>query len=53
MHTDSPKAEALSRFLTYAITAGQQFAEDLEFSPLSTRVVAADKQAIAKLGSTK
>ncbi len=53
VHTDSPKAEALSRFLTYAITDGQQFAEDLEFSPLSTRVVAADKQAIAKLGSTK
>ena len=49
---DSPKAEALQKFLTYAIGKdGQAFGPDLDFAPLSSEVLAADKATIAKIGS--
>ena len=47
---DSEKAEALKRFVTYAIGPGQEYGPDLDFAPLPKQVVAADKKAIAKIG---
>jgi phosphate transport system substrate-binding protein len=47
----SPKAAALRAFLTYAVTNGQQFGPKLLFAPLPPAVVAADKQAIARITS--
>ncbi len=50
VHRDSPKARTLKDFLGYAVTDGQQFGPDLQFSPLSARIVSADKEAIATIG---
>ena len=47
----SGKADELKKFITYAIGPGQQFGPDLNFAPLPSQVVAADKKAIAKIGS--
>jgi phosphate transport system substrate-binding protein len=47
----SSKAEALKKFITYAIGPGQKFGPELDFAPLPAQVVAADKKAIAKIGS--
>jgi phosphate transport system substrate-binding protein len=48
---ESEKAEALKKFITYAISpAAQEFGPDLDFAPLPKQVVAADKKAIAKIG---
>jgi len=49
---ESDKADALKKFITYAISpAGQSYGPDLDFAPLPKQVVAADKKAIAKIGS--
>jgi phosphate transport system substrate-binding protein len=49
---ESEKAEALKKFITYAISsAGQAFGPELDFAPLPAHVVAADKKAIATIGS--
>jgi phosphate transport system substrate-binding protein len=49
---ESDKAEALKKFITYAISpAAQEFGPDLDFAPLPKQVVAADKKATAKIGS--
>jgi ABC-type Fe3+ transport system substrate-binding protein len=48
---DSSKAEALKKFITYAIgKEAQEFGPDLDFAPLPKQVVAADEKAIAKIG---
>ncbi|HSR94452.1 MAG TPA: phosphate ABC transporter substrate-binding protein PstS [Solirubrobacterales bacterium] len=47
---ESEKAEALKKFITYAVGPGQEFGPDLDFAPLPKQVVAADKKAIAKIG---
>jgi phosphate transport system substrate-binding protein len=46
----SDKADALKKFITYAIGPGQEYGPDLDFAPLPKQVVAADKKAIAKIG---
>ena len=46
----SDKANELKKFITYAIGPGQEFGPDLNFAPLPSQVVAADKNAIAKIG---
>ncbi len=48
---ESEKADALKKFATYAIGPGQSYGPDLDFAPLPAQVVAADKRAIAKIGS--
>ncbi|HSS04110.1 MAG TPA: phosphate ABC transporter substrate-binding protein PstS [Solirubrobacterales bacterium] len=48
---EAEKADALKKFITYAIGPGQEFGPDLDFAPLPKQVVAADKKAIAKIGS--
>ena len=47
---ESEKADALKKFITYAIGPGQEFGPDLDFAPLPKQVVAAGKKAIAKIG---
>ena len=48
---ESEKAEALKKFITYAIgKEAQEFGPDLDFAPLPGQVVAAGKKAIAKIG---
>jgi phosphate transport system substrate-binding protein len=47
----SDKAEALKKFIAYAIGSGQEFGPDLDFAPLPKQVVAAGEKAIAKIGS--
>ena len=48
---ESEKADALKKFITYAIGPdGQAYGPDLDFAPLPKQVVAADKKAIAKIG---
>lgn len=47
---EAEKADALKKFITYAIGPGQEFGPDLDFAPLPKQVVAADKKAIAKIG---
>jgi phosphate transport system substrate-binding protein len=47
----SAKAEELKKFIEYAIGPGQEFGPDLDFAPLPAQVIAADKKAIAKIGS--
>jgi phosphate transport system substrate-binding protein len=49
---NAPKAEALRDFLTYAIGPGQKFAPKLQFATLPDHVLQADKQTIAKIGSS-
>ena len=48
---ESEKADALKKFITYAIGPGQEYGPDLDFAPLPKQVVAADKKAIAEIGS--
>jgi phosphate transport system substrate-binding protein len=48
--SDSAKADALKKFLTYAIGPGQEFGPDLTFAALPPQVLAADKATIAKIG---
>jgi phosphate transport system substrate-binding protein len=48
---ESEKAEALKKFITYAVGPGQEFGPDLDFAPLPKQVVAADKKALAEIGS--
>jgi phosphate transport system substrate-binding protein len=48
---ETEKAAELKKFIEYAITEGQSFGPDLDFAPLPKQVVAADKKAIAKIGS--
>jgi phosphate transport system substrate-binding protein len=48
---ESEKADALKKFITYAIGPGQEYGPDLDFAPLPKQVVAAGKKAIAKIGS--
>jgi phosphate transport system substrate-binding protein len=50
---DSDIATAMKAFLTYAIDPkkGQSFGPDLDFAPLPSQVLAADKATIAKIGS--
>jgi phosphate transport system substrate-binding protein len=48
---ETEKAEELKKFITFAIGPGQAAGPDLEFAPLPKQVVAADKKAIAKIGS--
>jgi phosphate transport system substrate-binding protein len=45
----SPKADALRRFLRYAVTDGQTFGESLQFAPLPARVLSADKKTIEEI----
>jgi phosphate transport system substrate-binding protein len=47
---ETGKADALKKFITYAIGPGQEFGPDLDFAPLPKQVVAAGKKAIAKIG---
>jgi phosphate transport system substrate-binding protein len=48
---ETEKADALKKFITYAIGPGQEYGPDLDFAPLPKQVIAADKKAIAKIGS--
>ena len=49
---ESEKAESLKEFITWVISPkGQEYGPDLDFAPLPKQVVAADKKAIAKIGS--
>ena len=49
---ESEQADQLKKFITYAISpSAQEFGESLEFAPLPAQVVAADKKAIAEIGS--
>jgi phosphate transport system substrate-binding protein len=48
---ESEKADALKKFITYAIGPGQEFGPDLDFAPLPKQVAAADKKALAEIGS--
>lgn len=45
----SPKADLLKPFLLYAIGPGQRFGAALQFAPLPTKIIAADKATIARL----
>jgi phosphate transport system substrate-binding protein len=45
----SSKADALKKFITYAIGPGQSYGPDLDFAPLPAQVIAADKKAIATI----
>ncbi|HET7429575.1 MAG TPA: phosphate ABC transporter substrate-binding protein PstS [Gaiellales bacterium] len=47
----SPKAAALKKFFTYAVTDGQSFGPDLGFPALPSSVVSHDKQVIASITS--
>lgn len=48
--TSSDKADALRKFVTYAIGSGQQFAEPLGYGTMPKAVVAGDKTALNKVG---
>jgi phosphate transport system substrate-binding protein len=47
----SPKASALKKFLTYAITDGQSFGPDLGYPALPQSIVSHDKQVIGQITS--
>ncbi len=46
----SPKASDLQKFITYAIGAGQSYADGLNYGTLPKQVVSDDKALIAKIG---
>jgi phosphate transport system substrate-binding protein len=46
----SEKADQLKKFIAFAIGPGQEFGPDLDFAPLPSQVVAADRKAIAMVG---
>jgi phosphate transport system substrate-binding protein len=48
---ETEKAAEMKKFVEYAIGEGQSYGPDLDFAPLPKQVVAADKAAIAKIGS--
>jgi phosphate transport system substrate-binding protein len=48
---DSAKADLLRPFLLYAIGPGQRFGAPLQFAALPHKIVAADKQTIARIKS--
>jgi phosphate transport system substrate-binding protein len=48
---ETDKADALKKFITYAIGPGQEYGPDLDFAPLPAQVIAADKKANAQIGS--
>jgi phosphate transport system substrate-binding protein len=48
--TSSDKADALKKFVAYAIGPGQEFAEGLGYGTLPKQVIADDKTALNKLG---
>jgi len=45
----SPKATTLKPFFSWAITTGQMYGPKLDFAPLPSKVVAADKTTIASI----
>jgi phosphate transport system substrate-binding protein len=45
----SPKATALKKFFTYAITKGQTFGSALGFATLPSSIVTHDKSVIAQI----
>ncbi|HEY5054506.1 MAG TPA: phosphate ABC transporter substrate-binding protein PstS [Solirubrobacterales bacterium] len=47
---ETEKATEMKKFIEYAITEGQSYGPDLDFAPLPKQVVAAGKEAIAKIG---
>jgi phosphate transport system substrate-binding protein len=48
---ESEKAESLKEFIGWVISPkGQEFGPDLDFAPLPSQVVAADRTAIARIG---
>jgi phosphate transport system substrate-binding protein len=47
----SSKATTLRGFLTYAVTTGQAFGPPLQFAPLPSQVVAADKTTIGTIST--
>jgi phosphate transport system substrate-binding protein len=49
--TSTSKADALKKFITYAIGPGQSFAEGLGYGTLPKQVIADDKAALQKIGS--
>jgi phosphate transport system substrate-binding protein len=48
--TNTSKADALKKFITYALGAGQSFAEPLGYGTLPKQVIADDKTALNKVG---
>ena len=48
--TSSPKADALKKFITYALGPGQSFATGLGYGTLPKSVVAGSKAALNKIG---
>ena len=48
--TGSDKADALKKFVSYAVGPGQEFAEGLGYGTLPKQVIADDKAALNKLG---
>jgi len=48
---ETEKAAEMKKFIEYAITEGQSYGTDLDFAPLPKQVIAADEEAIAKIGS--
>jgi phosphate transport system substrate-binding protein len=48
---ETEKAAEMKKFIEYAIGAGQSYGPDLDFAPLPKQVVAADKAAIARIGT--
>ncbi|MGZ8693712.1 MAG: phosphate ABC transporter substrate-binding protein PstS [Gaiellaceae bacterium] len=45
----SGKADLLKPFFLYAVTAGQQFAPELDFAKLPEKIVAVDRQTISRI----
>jgi phosphate transport system substrate-binding protein len=48
--TNTSKADALKKFITYALGPGQSFAEPLGYGTLPKQVIADDKTALNKVG---
>jgi phosphate transport system substrate-binding protein len=48
--TSSSKADAMKKFITYALGAGQAFAEPLGYGTLPKQVIADDKTALNQIG---
>ena len=48
--TSTDKADALKKFVTYALGPGQSFAEGLGYGTLPKQVIADDKTALNKVG---
>ena len=48
--TSTDKADALKKFITYALGPGQSFAEALGYGTLPKQVVTDSKAALGKIG---